>query len=127
LDSFSLPNQLPLTVGRVHFIRKVRDEKKVRILNLDWDVPAARPQQCVWATLEFSAQGAKLRIYDEAPDAAKRRCLAEHPFPLDEPVQPLREEFQLPTLVEHSLFSLATSLFRTALKMRVPAWLSTMS
>jgi transposase InsO family protein len=112
-EDFSPPSKLPLTEGQVHFIRQVSQDGKVMILNLNWDVPLARPDQGVWATLQFTLQGAKLRIYDAAPDAPKRTCLAacpvarhrEHPFPLKEEVQPLAEEFQRPVPVtEHPLF-----------------------
>ena len=93
--NFQLPKgKLPLTEGRVHFIRKVSAQQTVSILNLEWDVPKAKPSQGVWATLEITLQGATLRIYDEAPDASHRICLAKHPFPLKEQVHPLRPEFQ---------------------------------
>jgi hypothetical protein len=36
----------------------------------------------VWATLKLSVNGATLRIFDAAPDAHQRVCLAEHTFPL---------------------------------------------
>ena len=61
----------------------------MRILNLDWEVPLAQPDQGVWATLEFTLQGATLRIFDAAPDALERTRLAEYDFPLTEEVQPL--------------------------------------
>ncbi|MDI6769894.1 MAG: hypothetical protein QMD04_09480, partial [Anaerolineales bacterium] len=115
------------TVGQVHFIRKVSAEKKIELLNLDWDVPGTQPKQGVWATLQFTLQGAKLRIYAAAPDAPKRKCLAEHPFPLKEPVLPLREEFERPIPVERSLLSSSADPFRLTLKKQVMAWLSTMS
>ena len=51
------------------------------------------PDQGVWATLSLKPGGATVRIYDAAPDAKKRRCLAEHPFPLKEPVVPLQSHF----------------------------------
>jgi transposase len=110
-EGFRLPSRLPLTVGQVHFIRRVSKDGKVRILNLDWEVPLAQPDQGVWATLEFTFQGAMLRIFDAAPDAREQSCLAEHNFPLKEEVQPLAEIFQRPVpLQEHSLFRLAVDL-----------------
>ncbi len=39
-----------------------------------------RIDQGGWATLEFRASGATLRIYDQAPDAHQRRCLIEYPL-----------------------------------------------
>ena len=80
--------------GQVHFMRKVKAQCTVSILNLDWAVPKANPGQGVWATLKISMHGATLRIFDAAPDAAQRVCLAEHPFPLTEPVHPLLPVFQ---------------------------------
>ena len=85
---------LPLTVGKVHFIRQVNEQGKIVVLNVDWDVPVAHPGQGVWATLEITLRDAKLRVYDAAPDAAKRNCLAVHPFPIKEPVQPLQPCFR---------------------------------
>lgn len=84
------PAKLPLTAGQVHFIRRVGPERTVSILYQDWAVPTAEPDQGVWATLEFSVpQTATLQIFDAAPDAAPRTCLASSPFPLQEPVLPL--------------------------------------
>jgi hypothetical protein len=102
---FCLPDRLPVTVGQVHFIRRVSQENQVRLLNLDWEMPLAQPDAGVWATLEFIIQGATLRIFDAAPDALDRTCLAEYNFPLKEEVQPLAAMFQRPIpLPEYSLF-----------------------
>ena len=87
-------SKLALTEGQVHFIRKVTAQRTVSILNLEWAVPKADPDQGVWTTLKFSVRGATLRIFDAAPDAAPRSCLAEHTFPLAEPVQSLPSAFQ---------------------------------
>lgn len=101
---FCLPNPLPLTVGQAHFIRRVSQASQVRLLNMDWAVSPAQPDQGVWATLEFTLDGASLRIYDTAPEAQERICLAEHPFPLKQDVQPLADEFQRPVEVKLSSF-----------------------
>jgi len=92
---FQLPKgKLPLTEGRIHFIRHVSAQCAVSILNQDWDVSRAKAHQGVWATLDITCKGATLRIYDAAPDAQRRTCLAAHPFPLKEQVHLLRPEFQ---------------------------------
>jgi len=96
---FRLPDPLPLTSGQVHFIRRVSQASQVSILNMDWPVPFAQPDQGVWATLEFELDGASLRIFDAAPDVQVRTCLAAHPFPLKSDVQPLADEFQRPVEV----------------------------
>lgn len=90
---FSIPGKLPITTGRVHFIRAVDQNCTVLILNKTWSAGSANPGQGVWATLFLTPKGAMLRIYDTAPDAPKRRCLAAHPFPLKEPVVPLSTQF----------------------------------
>lgn len=123
---FYLAKHLPLTAGKVHFMRLVKPDRQISLLNLDWAVPQAQPDQGVWATLELSRRGAKLRVYDAAPDAPQRTCLAEHPFPLQEPVQPLSEEFQKPLTVDLSWFGLTLNLFRSAAKISLPTWFSTM-
>jgi len=86
---FQLPQgKLPLTEGKVHFMRLVNPDRTVSVLNLTWSVPKAVPNQGVWVTLKLLPSGATLRVYDKAPDAQLRHCLAHHPFPLKEPVQP---------------------------------------
>jgi hypothetical protein len=92
---FTLPlGKVPLTVGRVHFIRRVSPAGTVSVLNLVWSVPEPDPTKGVWVTLEFTLTGATLQIFDAAPDASQRTCLATYPFPLTEKVQPK------PTLLE---------------------------
>jgi putative transposase len=90
---FSLPDRLPITAGQVHFLRAIDQKRNVLILNKTWTVGRGLPDQGVWATLSLKPAGATLRIYDAAPDAKKRLCLAEHPFPLKEPVVPLQSQF----------------------------------
>ena len=95
--TFTLPpDKLPLTEGRVHFMRLVSPARTVSVLNMTWLVPDAQPHQGVWVTLELKPNGASLRVYDQAPDAQRRTCLVEHPFPLQEPVQPWRSAGQSP-------------------------------
>jgi transposase len=122
--TFRLPKgKLPLTEGRIHFMRRVSAEKTISVLNLTWPVPDAEPDQGVWATLELCAQDATLWIYDKAPDALGRQCLAEHSFPLNEEIHPLRAEFR--TLPAQPLWK---ELFATAISglVRTRVLLSTM-
>jgi len=123
-DDFQVSGKLPLTAGLVHFMRRVDQNRCISLLNLNWDVPRALPDQGVWATLEFSSRGAKLRIYDAAPDASRRTCLAQHPFPLNEPVLPLRPEFQRPIPIEDSWIDLASNLLRSEVVPRLTHWVS---
>ena len=77
-----------LREGRIHFMRRVTPEGMVRVLNVNWTVPQFDPTKAVWVTIEFKTKGATLSIFDEAPDARQRCCLATYPFPLKELVLP---------------------------------------
>lgn len=81
-----LPERLPLYEGRVHFIRKVDEEGRVRVLNRNWVVPGAAVGQGVWVTLTLAPKGAYLEVFDAAPDAPRRHCLVRYPFPVKEPI-----------------------------------------
>jgi transposase InsO family protein len=72
--------------GQVHFMRKVLTNKTISVLNVAWSVPTANPDQGVWVTLFIKTSGAKLVIFDAAPDAPTRKRLAVYPFKLSEPV-----------------------------------------
>jgi len=93
-DNVSLPASLPLTVGKVHFIRRVEATHSIRVLNVDWNVPHAQPDQGVWATLTFAPTRATLAVFDAAPGMSQRHCLVCHPFPLQESVLPLQSCFR---------------------------------
>jgi hypothetical protein len=87
--TFTRPeHKLPLYAGQIHFMRQVQPDGTVSVLNVAWSVPNPEPQKGVWVTLALSPQAATLSIYDAAPDAPTRHCLATYPFPLQEPVLP---------------------------------------
>lgn len=94
---FVLPKPLPITEGKIHFMRAVANDQTIPVFNVNWSAGSAQPQQGVWATLFLTTREARLCIYDQAPDSMKRKCFASHPFPLSEPVLPLSEAFQKPT------------------------------
>lgn len=88
--------------GDIHFIRHVLGNQTIRVLNVDWVVDA--PENTgVWATLSLRPNGAKLKIYDGAPDCEARSCLAEHSFPLREAVLPYPDgSDDVPPIVEEA-------------------------
>lgn len=87
--AYRLPeHKLPLREGQVHFMRAVRLDGTISVLNADWPVPDTLPHTGVWATLKLCCTGATLSVYDAAPDHPERICLASYPFPLSETVQP---------------------------------------
>lgn len=93
-DGFTIPEPLPLTCGQVHFIRSVDKQQRIKVLNLDWEVPLAQPGQGVWATLNIALSQATLFVFDTAPDVTARQTLAQHVFPLKEAVLPVEQAFK---------------------------------
>jgi hypothetical protein len=94
---FVLPTtKLPLTQGRIHFIRQVEADGTVKVLNSRWVVPTFDSRKGVWVTIAFQTSGATLSIYDAAPDVVDRQCLVSYPFPLKEPVLPLHNDTHQP-------------------------------
>jgi hypothetical protein len=91
---FTLPKNLPLTSGQIHFLRAVDRQQRIQVLNIHWEVPLAQPQQGVWVTINIAAPKATLFIFDDAPDVSSRKMLSQHPFPLTETVVPRSTIFQ---------------------------------
>ena len=88
LDLKPATKKRPLYAGQVHFIRKVLTDNTISVLNVNWSVPDAKPDQGVWATLAITTSGTKLIVFDAAPDVPSRKRLAIHRFKLSEPVLP---------------------------------------
>jgi hypothetical protein len=123
---FHLPNPLPVTVGKIHFIRIVQADQTISVANLIWKVPSGKVNEGVWGTVEITLTGATLRVYDAAPDAEQRTCLVAYPFPLHEPVQPVRPEFARPIPVSLSWWAGMVNLVRRSVQKAVVSWFSTM-
>lgn len=105
-DLAPMTEKRAIYAGQVHFIRKVLDDNTISVLNVKWAVSKAKPDQGVWATLAITTSGAKLIVFDAAPDALRRKELARHHFKLDEPVLPH------PFFVPNAQASFFSSAFR---------------
>ena len=88
----AVPKVLPLTEGRIHFIRRVDEQGDIELLHETWHVDKHLAGEYVWATLTLHEQC--LRIYH-------RRSRQEHVclrkvfhYKLDEPVAPLQSQFK---------------------------------
>jgi transposase len=57
----AMPAELPITEGRVHFIREVDEQGYISLLNEKWKVDRRLASQYVWATVTTHEQ--RLRIY----------------------------------------------------------------
>lgn len=80
----ALPATLPLTAGRIHFIRHVQPHGTIRILNEHWRVPKALAGYYVWATI--STHRHTLAIWFRRTPEQDWRLLSHVPYPLTEPV-----------------------------------------
>jgi len=89
-----LPERLPITAGRVHFLRRVSAAGEIALLNERWRIGKRWAHRYVWATI--STHRHELRIYYRAGAQAPVRLLRRWAYPLDEPVASLRPEFHWP-------------------------------
>jgi putative transposase len=90
-DFAGVPQQLPITAGRVHFLRQVETDGTITVLNERWRVGRRWTGQYVWATVITHEQ--RLRIYYRASAQAAVRLLKEFKYAIHEPVLPLTPRF----------------------------------
>src|SRR5436305_1570978 len=90
----ALPTELPITAGRVHFLRQVSAAGDISLLNERWVVGKRWAQCYVWATVITHKH--ELRVYYRASEQTPVRLLRTWPYALDEPVVPLLAQFQGP-------------------------------
>ena len=90
----ALPEKLPITAGRVHFIRQVSRAGEITLLNESWFVGRRFAQQYVWATVITHEQ--RLEIYHRPSLQAAARGIKRFDYRLPEVVRPLGQEFKRP-------------------------------
>jgi transposase InsO family protein len=88
----ALPKTLPITEGRLHFLRLVSAEGAIVILNETWHVHKRLAGQYVWITLWTHQQ--RLDIYYRRSLHVKARLLKTYYYAMPESVLPLRPEFK---------------------------------
>jgi transposase len=87
-----LPNELPLTAGRLHFIRRVDASGQINILKEQWKVSKTLVGDYVWATLDL--QRKELLIYHRHSPRSQPRLLKQYVYALSEPVHNLLPEYK---------------------------------
>jgi putative transposase len=80
----ALPSPLPITAGRIHFIRHVQPDGTIRILNEHWRVPMRLADHYVWATLTTHRQ--TLDLWFRRDLNHDWRLITHAPYYLAEPV-----------------------------------------
>jgi transposase InsO family protein len=93
----SLPATLPITAGRIHFVRKIQPDGTVTILNETWKVGKRLAGQYVWATLITHCR--RLEIWYQRSTHHEWRLLKTSRYEMPETVVRLRPEFVRPKTV----------------------------
>jgi hypothetical protein len=88
----ALPEPLPITAGRVHFIRRVTATVTIRLLDETWKISKSLAHQYVWATVVTHCQ--RLEVYHQRSAQAPRRLIKIFDYQITEPVRRLRSEFK---------------------------------
>lgn len=81
------PEPLPLTKGRIHFVRKVNQKGEIEILKERWKVSRQLANRYVWATLNTATK--RLQIYHRRSPRGEAKLVKEYEYELDEKVVPL--------------------------------------
>jgi len=87
-----IPGELPLTAGRVHFIRQVDARGEINLLKELWRVSKSLVGQYVWATLDTGTE--ELSIYHRRSERAQPRLIKQYVYEIEEPVHKRKPEFQ---------------------------------
>ena len=87
-----IPDPLPITAGRIHFIRKVDLKGTIHLLNESWSVGTRWMGEYVWATVDTAEQTLTVWHQKEANTDWKR--LKTRRFKLKQPVQRLLPAFR---------------------------------
>jgi putative transposase len=90
----ALPDPLPITIGRIHFIRQVNMEGDIELLNETWHVHKRLAGQYVWATVTTRPQ--RLSVYYRRAANQPVRLVKTYQYALSEPIAPLQPEFKRP-------------------------------
>lgn len=89
-----LPVPLPITAGRIHFIRQVQSDGTITILNESWKASKRLAGKYVWATLITHCR--RLEIWYQRSAQHPWRLLKNCAYDISETVARLRPEFAHP-------------------------------
>ena len=89
-----LPNPLPLTAGRIHFIRQVKPDGTIAVLNETWKVSKRLAGKYVWATITTHRR--RLDIWYQRSEQHDWRLLKTCAYDIPETVARLKPEFAHP-------------------------------
>jgi putative transposase len=88
----SIPETLPLTEGRIHFICHVNEHGEIELWHETWHIDKRLAGEYVWATVSLHEQ--RLQIYHRRSRSEPIRLRKTFHYSLDEPVVPLQSQFK---------------------------------
>lgn len=88
----TIPAELPITAGRIHFIRRVSESGTIEVLNEQWHISKRLAGRYVWATLWTHRR--LLEVFHRRSEESPLRRIKTFRYPLAEAVEPLRSEFK---------------------------------
>lgn len=91
-DIKQLPDALPLTEGRVHFIRRVNERGEINILKEDWRVSKRLVGEYVWATIDLREQ--RLQIHHRRSQRATAKMVKQQTYQIEERTERLKPEYR---------------------------------
>jgi transposase InsO family protein len=86
-----LPNPLPITAGRIHFIRKVKPDGTIAVFNETWKVSKRLAGKYVWATLITHCR--RLEVWYQRSAQHDWCLLKTFAYDIPETIARLRPEF----------------------------------
>jgi len=84
-------NNLPITEGKVHFIRQVKENGTISVLNEDFDVGESLVHEYVWATIDTKQE--QLMIYYREKNEEEAGLIKIYEYKIGENVKRFEEKF----------------------------------
>jgi transposase len=91
-EALPTDSELPISAGRLHFIRPVDEQGDIELLNETWHVNKRLAGEYVWATIVTHEQ--RLSIYHRRSTDAPVCFVKSHRYLIPEPVVPLSRGFR---------------------------------
>ena len=84
-------NNLPITEGKVHFIRQVKENGTISVLNEDFDVDKSLAYEYAWATIDTKQE--QLMIYYREKNEEEAGLIKICEYKIGENVKRFEEKF----------------------------------
>jgi hypothetical protein len=87
----ALPDPLPITAGRIHFLRKISSDGTITLLNESWHVNRRLAGKYIWATVTTHLR--RLDLWYQRSDQDEWRLLKSFAYDISETVARLNPQF----------------------------------